>query len=433
MINIAIRVDGLGKYYRIGRRENYKTLRDSLSYFFLAPFRQTTGDSRPSPVFSSSDYIWALRNVCLEIRRGEVVGVIGRNGAGKSTLLKILSRITEPTEGFAEIRGRVGSLLEVGTGFHPELTGRENVYLSGAILGMKRAEIDRKFDEIVAFSGIEKFTDTPVKHYSSGMYTRLAFSVAAHLETEILLVDEVLAVGDAVFQLKCLNKMSEVAGGGKTILFVSHNLEAVTKLCGRAILLEEGRVTAICAPQECVDRYLLNHHFRKASDGAGVLLRGHPGKSCRNDGPVQLLEVQVLDDRGGAMWTVPSGGPFTAVLSYKITDRARGQNVTFAITFSNLHNHRIASCRSHDTYLGPIRVEESGRVMCRIPRLPLAPGTYKLSIGCNTEAGFSDGVDDAVTIDVVGGGFYPSGSVPNRAHGEVLFDHEWEVLDRSKL
>lgn len=256
MNDIAIKVDGLGKLYRLGERQGrYKTLRETITDFFAAPYRKMrnpkSGIRNPE-----SEVIWALEDVSFEIKRGEVVGIIGRNGAGKSTLLKVLSRIAEPTKGYAEIYGRVGSLLEVGTGFHPELTGRENIYLNGAILGMKRLEIDRKFDEIVAFAEIEKFIDTPVKHYSSGMYLRLAFAVAAHLETEILLVDEVLAVGDVQFQKKCLGKMSEVAKHGRTVLFVSHNMAAVRKLCSRALLLEQGKVETTGTMDAIVGRYL---------------------------------------------------------------------------------------------------------------------------------------------------------------------------------
>jgi homopolymeric O-antigen transport system ATP-binding protein len=236
----AIRVEGLGKKYLITHREPYRTLRDALA----AKVRRLTRGARAPDAaeFPGLEEFWALRDVSFEIGEGERVGIIGRNGAGKSTLLKILSRITDPTSGRVEIRGRVASLLEVGTGFHPELTGRENIFLNGAILGMSSAEIRRKFDEIAAFSEVEKFLDTPVKRYSSGMYVRLAFAVAAHLETEILVVDEVLAVGDAQFQSKCLGKMEEMGRQGRTLLFVSHNMNAVEELCGRAILLADGRV-----------------------------------------------------------------------------------------------------------------------------------------------------------------------------------------------
>jgi len=254
MSDVVIRVKNLSKRYRIGQLvEPYKTLRDVIANAAAAPFRRLRQSSiKGNP---DSKYIWALKDVSFEVKRGEVVGIIGRNGAGKTTLLKILSRITTPTEGYAEIHGRVGSLLEVGTGFHPELTGRENVYLSGAILGMKKREIDEKFDEIVKFAEVEKFIDTPLKYYSSGMQVRLAFAVAAHLEPEILLVDEVLAVGDAAFQKKCLGKMGDVAKEGRTVLFVSHNMGAVLNLCEWALWLNDGRVTFSGGTNNTVEKY----------------------------------------------------------------------------------------------------------------------------------------------------------------------------------
>ena len=254
MSNPIIRVEGLSKRYRIGGpvgRFRYKTLRDTLMDVPKALVRRFRGGHA-----YQDETIWALKDVSFEVRQGEVVGIIGRNGAGKTTLLKVLTRITEPTEGYAEIHGRVGSLLEVGTGFHPELTGRENIYLSGAILGMKKVEIKKKFDEIVAFAELEKFMDTPVKRYSSGMYVRLAFAVAAHLEPEILLVDEVLAVGDAAFQKKCLGKMGDVAKAGRTVLFVSHNMVAVQSLCKRVIWLHEGKIVGDGQPAKIVSDYL---------------------------------------------------------------------------------------------------------------------------------------------------------------------------------
>ncbi|HKR54720.1 MAG TPA: ABC transporter ATP-binding protein, partial [Gemmatimonadales bacterium] len=265
--DIAVRVDNIGKQYRIGTRRAPGTvmLREVLTDLATAPFRKlralgqrlaagTETLARPA----RADHIWALRNVSFTVPRGQVIGIIGPNGAGKSTLLKILSRITEPTEGRVEIHGRVGSLLEVGTGFHPELTGLENVFLSGALLGMRKTEIERNLDEIVAFSEIEKFIDTPVKHYSSGMYVRLAFSVAAHLEPEILIVDEVLAVGDVAFQRKCLNKMEDVHQHGRTILFVSHNMDAVTRLCERALLISSGGIQKDGPASDVASAYLLS-------------------------------------------------------------------------------------------------------------------------------------------------------------------------------
>jgi len=257
MSDLAIRVTNLGKRYHIGERDNHRTLRDVIANSIKYPVQVARSwlkqEEHPQ---ATKNTIWALRDVSFEVNQGEAVGIIGRNGAGKSTLLKILSRITEPTTGRVEGYGRVGSLLEVGTGFHPELTGRENIYLNGAILGMTRVEINRKFDEIVAFSEVEKFLDTPVKRYSSGMYVRLAFAVAAHLEPEILIVDEVLAVGDAAFQKKCLGKMSDVARQGRTVLFVSHNMTAIESLCDWAILLDEGRSVSKGSPRQVIPEYL---------------------------------------------------------------------------------------------------------------------------------------------------------------------------------
>lgn len=278
MSDIAIRVENLGKRYRLGARERYKALRDVLAN----PFRRTP----------PAETIWALRNVSFEIKAGEVVGIIGRNGAGKSTLLKILAQITEPTEGWAEIRGRVGSLLEVGTGFHPELTGRENIYLNGAILGMRKTEIDRKFDEIVAFAEVEKFIDTPVKHYSSGMQMRLAFAVAAHLEPEILLVDEVLAVGDASFQKKCLSKMHNVSQQGRTVLFVSHNMPAVTRLCPRTVLLDGGKLMTDGSSPSVISRYLMTSSGTRAAREWPVIEQA-PGNSV-----VRLRAVRIRRGSG---------------------------------------------------------------------------------------------------------------------------------------
>ena len=295
MNNTAVRVESLSKQYHIGgKQEKYRTLRDSVTDGFKAPFRRMARLMRgqASGAAELHETIWALKDVSFEVKRGEVVGIIGRNGAGKSTLLKVLSRITEPTEGFADVYGRVGSLLEVGTGFHEELTGRENVYLNGAILGMKRDEIDGKFDDIVSFAEVERFIDTPVKHYSSGMRLRLGFAVAAHLEPEILVVDEVLAVGDAQFQRKCLNKMQDVGQHGRTVLFVSHNMPSITRLCDRTILLDGGRVQADGPSSEIVGVYL--------GSGLGTSSeREWPdSKIAPGDDVVRLRAVRVRADDG---------------------------------------------------------------------------------------------------------------------------------------
>lgn len=317
MGNIAIQAEMLGKEYRIGKRqERYKTLRDTVADVVAAPFRRAGRllGGRAAGAAELDQRIWALRDVSFEIRQGEAVGIVGRNGAGKSTLLKILSRVTEPTRGLAEIRGRVGSLLEVGTGFHPELTGRENIYLNGAILGMKRAEIDRKFDEIVAFAEVDLFIDTPLKHYSSGMYLRLAFAVAAHLEPEILIVDEVLAVGDARFQKKCLAKMSDVGKEGRTVLFVSHNMQAITRLCERAMLFDEGRITQSGPAHEIVSLYLNSGQRTTAEKHWPDVLRA-PG-----DEIVRLIGVRVLTEKEGVTDVVDIRRPVGIEIEYDVLE-----------------------------------------------------------------------------------------------------------------
>ena len=301
MSDIAVAVEGIGKRYRIGGpQEKYRTLRDSLAKAAKKPIMRIR---HPGSVTSSVVDLWALRDVSFDVPEGQVLGIVGRNGSGKSTLLKVLSRITEPTEGRAVIEGRVGSLLEVGTGFHPELTGRENIYLNGAILGMTRAEISRKFDEIIAFSEIEKFLDTPVKRYSSGMYVRLAFAVAAHFEPEILVVDEVLSVGDASFQAKCLGKMERVAGEGRTVLFVSHNMPAVRGLCSHAVQIESGRIVNTGTSGEVVDAYL---KVQASTDAAITWPRGEgPG-----DDEVRLAGMSVCNSDGLPAELIPNSSPF---------------------------------------------------------------------------------------------------------------------------
>jgi len=318
MSDIALHVAQLGKQYRIGDRlDRYKTLRDVVSDAASAPLRGlrsafSRDSSGQTGQGDGNGVIWALRDVSFDVEQGEVLGIIGRNGAGKTTLLKILSRITEPTEGYAAIRGRVGSLLEVGTGFHLELTGRENIYLNGAILGMKKAEIEAKFDEIVDFSGVERFIDTPVKRYSSGMYVRLAFAVAAHLEPEILLVDEVLAVGDASFQKKCLNKMQDVGQEGRTVLFVSHSMRAITRLCSRTILLDEGRIQKDGPSHQAVGAYL-------QSDLGTTAARQWPDLSeAPGNGVVRLCAVRVRTEDGQTTDAVDIRRPVGIEMEYEV-------------------------------------------------------------------------------------------------------------------
>ncbi len=320
MSDIVIRVENLGKRYRIGERERYLALRDVLARAISAPARLFRAE-KPASSNGDAKRIWALKDVSFEVHQGEVVGIIGRNGAGKSTLLKVLARVTKPTCGYARIHGRIGSLLEVGTGFHPELTGRDNVYLSGAILGMRKKEIERKFDEIVTFSEVEKFIDTPLKYYSSGMQVRLAFSVAAHLDTEILLVDEVLAVGDAKFQRKCLGKIGQVAQRGRTALFVSHNMVPVSTLCSRAILLSQGVTVMAGSTRDVVAAYLEANVNR-----AGEVIWEVADPNA-NNGRLRLAKARIVCPRGVTA-DVEIDEPFTLEIDF---DVARQLNVSSSI------------------------------------------------------------------------------------------------------
>lgn len=377
MSDIALRTVGLGKMYRIGgERESYRTLRDTLTHAAKRPLERLR---HPGAATHESVDLWALKDVDLEVRHGEALGVIGRNGAGKSTLLKVLSRITEPTEGRVEMRGRAASLLEVGTGFHPELTGRENIQLNGAILGMSRAEIRGKFDEIVEFSEIGRFLDTPVKRYSSGMYVRLAFAVAAHLEPEILIVDEVLAVGDAGFQKKCLGKMEDVAGRGRTVLFVSHNMMAIRSLCTRAVELDAGRVVNSGQTSKVVVDYLA----RQAEAGAEA--KWSAGERPGDDG-VQLVSVQVVDSSGEVADLVNTSRPFGVRIEVDLAS----VDEALCIGFDLATGDGSLVLRSYQTDLDPKRWPKlspgRNQLECTIPAGLLNAGRYlvlpRVSIHC---------------------------------------------------
>jgi len=344
---------------------------DALSSPFRRAIAVLRGHGAGSPEIE--EIIWALKDVSLAIKRGEVVGIIGRNGAGKSTLLKILARITEPTEGYGEICGRVGSLLEVGTGFHPELTGRENIYLNGAILGMKRAEIARKFDEIVAFSEVDRFIDTPVKHYSSGMYLRLAFAVAAHLEPDVLLVDEVLAVGDIGFQRKCLGKMEDVAKEGRTILFVSHNMGAIVRLCSRALWIDNGQLRLDDTSSTVVASYL----------SAGSTTQStwyHPSAPSRDDN-VQILSARLLttDDQQHSMVHFDNG--FKVEIAYEVQRQVRRLSILCRLT--DMRGNILWTSWDTDTTNWRHTARRPGHYLsaCKIPAGLLRPGHYLLSVG----------------------------------------------------
>jgi lipopolysaccharide transport system ATP-binding protein len=391
----AIRVDRVSKQFRLGPRQfgGYRTLRESLVDAVRVPlsrFRRRAGQPGQRP---SANDLWALKDVSLEIQPGEVVGLIGRNGAGKSTLLKILSRITEPTTGRAELRGRVGSLLEVGTGFHNELTGRENIYLNGSILGMTRREIDRKFDEIVAFAEMHRFLDTPVKRYSSGMFVRLAFAVAAHMDLEILLVDEVLAVGDLDFQKKCMQKMGSIAQGGRTIVFVSHNLGLIHRLCGRAVLLRHGQVDRDGPATEVISAYLndnISHDGRW--DRPSDLPAGRD---------VCLRRARILGQDGTAGGVVNCDDPFRIAIDYEVLRPTPSFEV--GIGLRNVEGVTVVVSLDSDTADWPDRTRAPGlyRSTCRVPAHLLAPGTYFLTFAAHVvNQQTFDMQPDALTFEV---------------------------------
>jgi len=417
-MNDAIRVEDLGKRYRIGGMPSgYRTLRDALASSMR---RLSRRDSPPS-----TDTIWALRHINFNVERGQVLGIVGRNGAGKSTLLKLLSRVTVPTEGKAEIYGRVGSLLEVGTGFHPELTGRENIYLNGAILGMKRAEIERKFDEIVDFAEVRKFIDTPVKRYSSGMYLRLAFGVAAHLEPEILVVDEVLAVGDAEFQRKCLGKMSDVAHEGRTVLFVSHNMSAILRLTEETIVLDKGQIVMRGPTPEAVDFYMTSEMARSGER------RWEKGDDYQTNNPFHPLAIRVLDSRGRVADRVLSSEDFSVEFEYELQEEltglrvgmylatSRGEQVFTSFDTDNPETYERLTDRRKGHYISK----------CRIPRDLLNGGVFVLGVNASSfriRSYFTDEHALTFTVDPTGA---PGSQWAEPRRGPVRPALNWEITE----
>ena len=406
MGSTAISISRLGKCYRLGELQKYRALRDVLSDSLRSPFRRKSS--------RSDQLLWALKDISLEIKHGEVVGLIGRNGAGKSTLLKVLSRITEPTTGSATIHGRVGSLLEVGTGFHPELTGRENIFLSGAILGMRKKEIELNFDSIVDFAEVAKFIDTPVKHYSSGMYVRLAFAVAAHLEPEILLVDEVLAVGDATFQKKCLGKMGDVAKAGRTVIFVSHNMAAIQNLCDVAHLLSHGEVVASGKTADVMSRYLTDV-AESAEQTLGTRL------DRRGDGRLRFLEFRTTGANPGT--GVMCGSEARFEIKYRGVEPLR--NVHISMGFFNVYGDGAAYASNDLVGRSFDLIRPEGSLICKFDVLPLLPGSYSVSLYCTVNGVIADWVQNAGHVNVEDGDFYGSGKLPPNGYGSVAVAHDW--------
>lgn len=414
----AIRVESLGKRYLIGTRGLASgRLSDLIGDFIASPWRYLN----PLGIWADKrDSIWALRNVSFEVRAGEMVGIIGRNGAGKSTLLKILARITEPSDGFAEIRGKLSSLLEVGIGFHPDLTGRENVYLNGVILGMKKAEIDRKFDEIVSFAEVEGFIDTPMKRYSSGMYVRLAFAVAAHLESDILLVDEVLAVGDSAFQNKCLGKLSNVAAQGRTVLFVSHNMPSIMSICPRSILIHKGAVLADGQTHDVLDRY-----YDLVEEIVQVPLSERADRTGSQ--ALRFTGCRLKNASGAVIPCALSGEDVTIALQYEARNGTPLHDVRVILEMYGRFHESLFQI-STDLKSGDFHeIPPAGEINLKIPQLPLQAERYSFDLHCSVAGTVSDYIQSAAIVAVESGDYFGSGKLPQQGHGNYLLDHSWEV------
>jgi lipopolysaccharide transport system ATP-binding protein len=422
----AIQFENLSKVYRLGAYKGGSvTLREAVVNAAAAPWRRLRSlraGGRDGAEAAPRTH-WALRDVSFDVCPGEVIGLIGRNGAGKSTLLKVLSQITEPTSGRVVFRGRVGSLLEVGTGFHQELTGRENIFLNGGILGMTRREIRRKFDDIVAFADIGPFLDTPVKHYSSGMYVRLAFAVASHLEPEILVVDEVLAVGDAAFQRKCLGKMDAVSRSGRTVLFVSHSMAAIRNLCSRVAVLQRGQVAFVGATADGLDFYL---NGCGASAGAAVDLTDHPQRRPGSQ-PI-LRQLRLLNAAGQPADSFLCGEPLT--LELEAETPAGLSHLDFAVVVEDGFGSRLFMVGTHLTESALRPRGQARHVVCRLGALPLAPGRYALSLMAGPQLRMdADAVDQAAWFDVLETDYYGNGRLPEARRGPLLMRSQWEEVE----
>jgi lipopolysaccharide transport system ATP-binding protein len=426
----VIEVQKLGKMFHIGAlQEEQPGLKDMLVDTITTPFRRIRSLMQNQLPDFADETIWVLRDVSFEVYQGEVMGVVGRNGAGKSTLLKILTGISAPTTGYARIHGRVGSLLEVGTGFHPELTGRENVYMNGTILGMKNSEIKRRFDEIVEFSGVERFIDTPIKRYSSGMQVRLAFSVAAHLDPEVLLVDEVLSVGDAEFRRKCMGKMREVTGQGRTVVLVSHSMPSIQHLCDRAMLLDGGSIAMIGDPDLVVDAYLKRNH--SASVRSSIDLTDHPGRKVGSK--VTLRQLRILNSAGEEQSVVSVGDPLSIEVTVDAEDYVY-PNTMLSISILDDRDQRICKFTS-DTQLGErFTLTGQQRYHCTWRECLLSPGEYTIELSLRTDSEANerggrtiDNISQALSFEVVGGNFFGTGQTLGEGRAMIWARTIWDV------
>ncbi|MDD2752122.1 MAG: ABC transporter ATP-binding protein [Candidatus Omnitrophica bacterium] len=419
MAQLAIIAENLGKRYNLRKYAENKSLsiKDSLAGLF---FRSR--NRRPSTCGQDGGIVRALDNVSFGIKQGEVVGIIGRNGAGKTTLFKIISKITKPTSGSVKVSGRVGSLLEVGTGFHPDLTGRENIYFNGIILGMKRREIGRRFEEIVEFSGIGEFLDTPIKYYSNGMYVRLAFAVAAHLDTDILLIDEILSVGDMRFQKKCFEKIGEEIKKERTVLFISHNMSVINALCSRAILLDHGKILAEGNKETVINEYINRIYQLMETD-----LSSRSDRS--GSGVMRFIKYHLENAQGQNVKAFRSGEEAVIAVEYVSDSREKLRNVSVSFVLNDFLGNNITDLANRVSGeiwpLAPSR----GIVRCRIKRLPLVPGTYTFNVFCRIEGVISDMLHDAGKFDVEVGSFFANSRLPDSGVGVMLMDHEWTVTE----
>jgi len=428
MSEIVIKIENLYKEYRLGVIGHGTLYRDMQSWW-----ANIRGREDPNSLIgygsngTITDHILALNDINLEVKEGEVLGIIGKNGAGKSTLLKILSRVTAPSSGIVKVKGRIASLLEVGTGFHPELTGRENIYLNGAILGMTKLEITGKLDEIVDFSGVGNYIDTPVKRYSSGMNVRLAFAVAAHLEPEILVVDEVLAVGDAAFQKKCIGKMSSVAKEGRTILFVSHQMQAVSNLCNRAILLDRGNILKEGGTDEVINGYL-----NEKATGKVVALNDR--KDRQGNGKLRLVDTWVEDEENARVANVILGQSISICARYEIPDGKAINGLMAAFAVNSLKNVQISdlsNVTTGDDFFVPI--PSNGTIKCIIKKLPLNIGTYTYNIMTREENNdILDYIVEAGRFDVTEGDYFGTGKIP-ASDRLIMMDHNWKISSDVKI
>lgn len=412
--NTIIKVEGLSKHYLLNKNATPKS--DTLFGNFIEGLKNIKNITQKK----ETEDFWALNDVSFEIQKGDRVGIIGRNGAGKSTLLKILSRITPPTKGRIEYSGRMASLLEVGTGFHGDLSGRENIYLNGSILGMTKHEIDRKFDEIVAFAEIEKFLDTPVKRYSSGMYVRLAFAVAANLESDILIVDEVLAVGDAAFQKKCLGKMNEVSkSDGKTILFVSHQLNTLQALCNKGIVLSKGEVSLNVSSSELA----IKHYMLLANQTARTAIYDRLDRE--GEGKIKVTDIKFSNSNKQDIEELITGQQLFIHISYQCINTFIGQKISIALAFYGDDGILYTVVNSENTGVVYDNVRGSGELVCSINKLPLMEGNYFINVSINENGITQDWVQEATTISVIAGDFYGTGKINPTSHKSILIDNTW--------